>query len=1095
MTHIILLLLHNGDGGVEPCSPPANTTRQTTYQNITTHYGMANGGAEQRPPPTTPTITMVRSPAPRPCHSNHTVADAQVSAQELHRRPDIHPVLHVTPLPSHTPHCSRTRNSRNTAFSHRSTSPSQPHPAWRCRSVIVSGAGPPVCLPAAGSVKGIKHALHHLTPHLPPPQHQRLFYQGQPLGDHDPTPTMTTTGPIHLTLRPVGLKGGGRRSRRDTDSDSTSDSDSDSYSRRKKSRKRSSKGELTQALRAMTSLSDSVAGICRSIQQPQQAVTPEASAPQRSADIHSDQARTQAEPPQGEAEPQARRRYCVSIDTRQGERQVSLHEPGQQPQHPPLCPPTPVAEPLRFYRNPHSPEVPCAVPALQHGHRDVNRHPLPQQAATRMEHTVAQPVYHSEPLYVPQTQHEPQVQYRAATRMEHTAAQPVYHSEPLYVPQTQHEPQVQFRAVVDRHGQHILPEDSSGTWARFSEQNAAALEILRTDPPMQRRTDAEPATGYLDMWLSRDRTRPLADPHAPRQQPTDRAAYPFPEPAPQAGHPQQHQQVYYTPDAPDQHPVHQPGPPQIHGERAPWHDAHAEEAPAQGPEPSGLGQSGVFPFTGGWDVVAAQQEQQAPPRQPRGRRRRPRTHKGELGTVIPNIPTIPPPDQRDTASPDVLVCAYICMRGTAGDCGYPPNTCLAPFSTVNGRNGQPGTDRVDRTVTARWQVGRKDFTPQTCALMNGAAGAHSAGALATAYPAAVYLPGYTGVGAFFAPGDARCADQQRTAQDSQTGMSYMAPTRPSTAQGQTERQRAAKATGHVSVPACRPCVWMVGATGTYPAGPLATAYSPALHTGVGALDAPGDAQSADQRRVAHDNQTGTSYMASNRPSTRGDAAQVPADRHRTGQAPVTMTGIHAFPGSDLLVLLPQYREEPPYPSGHPPPLMGEKLPYDPPSRQIPPNNRRHSPALTRLLRDRTVDGDIEKNPGPEDAQTTGNDIPPQHREKVTRLASEIETASNPHYPAKLYKYATQALTEALQRKRRASTPPSGHSTPAPCAESFSTHDTLEVLSPEASPVHGVRDPGTPQPAPLETSELTVKTQKHHSPLELNMTTAVDVVCP
>ena len=438
------------------------------------------------------------------------------------------------------------------------------------------------------------------------------------------------------------------------------------------------------------------------------------------------------------------------------------------------------------------------------------------------------------------------------------------------------------------------------------------------------------------MWLSRDRTRPLADPHAPRQQPTDRGVYPFPEPAPEAGHPQQHQQVYYTPDAPDQHPVHQPGPPQIHGERAPWHDVHAEQAPEQGPEPSGWGQAGVFPFTGGCDVVAAQQEQQAPPRQPRGRRRRPRTHKGELGTVIPNIPTIPPPDQRDTASPDVLVCAYICMRGTAGDCGYLPNTCLAPFSNVNSRNGQPGTDRVDRTVTAWWQVGRKDFAPQTCTLMTGAAGTHSAGTLATAYPAAVYLPGYTGVGAFFAPGDARCADQQPTAQDSQTGMSYMAPTRPSTARGQTDRQRAAKASGRVSVPACRPCVWMAGATGTYPAGPLATAYSPALHTGVGALDAPGDAQSADQRQAAHDNQTGMSYMASNRPSARGDAAQVPTDGHRTGQAPATMTRIHAFPGSDLLVLLPQYREEPPYPSGHPPPLMGEELPYDPPSRQTPP---------------------------------------------------------------------------------------------------------------------------------------------------------------
>ena len=165
------------------------------------------------------------------------------------------------------------------------------------------------------------------------------------------------------------------------------------------------------------------------------------------------------------------------------------------------------------------------------------------------------------------------------------------------------------------------------------------------------------------------------------------------------------------------------------------------------------------------------------------------------------------------------------------------------------------------------------------------------------------------------------------------------------------------------------------------------------------------------------------------------------------------------------------------------------------SRQTPPNNRRHSPALTRLLRDHTADGDIEKNPGPEDAQTTGNDIPPQHREMVTRLASEIETASNPHYPAKLYKYATQALTEALQRKRRASTPPLGHSTPAPRAESSSTHGTLEVPSPEASPVHGVQDPGTPRPTPFETSELTVKTQQHHSPLGLNMTTAIDVVCP
>ena len=168
--------------------------------------------------------------------------------------------------------------------------------------------------------------------------------------------------------------------------------------------------------------------------------------------------------------------------------------------------------------------------------------------------------------------------------MERKAAQPAhYHSEAPYLPQTQYEPQMEYRAVVDRHGQHIVPEDSLGTWAQFSEQNAAALEVLRTDAPMHRRKDAEPAVGYLSTWLSRDPTRPLADLHAPRHQPTDRGGYPASEPAPEMGHPQQHQQVYYTPNAPDpQHPVHQPGPPpQINGDRAPQHEVHAEQAPEQ----------------------------------------------------------------------------------------------------------------------------------------------------------------------------------------------------------------------------------------------------------------------------------------------------------------------------------------------------------------------------------------------------------------------------------------------------------------------------------------------------------------------------------
>ena len=70
-----------------------------------------------------------------------------------------------------------------------------------------------------------------------------------------------------------------------------------------------------------------------------------------------------------------------------------------------------------------------------------------------------------------------------------------------------------------------------------------------------------------------------------------------------------------------------------------------------------------------------------------------------------------------------------------------------------------------------------------------------------------------------------------------------------------------------------------------------------------------------------------------------------------------------------------------------------------------------------------------------------------------------------------------------------------HNTPAPRAESSSTHGTLEVPSPEVIPIHRAHGPGTPCPTPPDTPELTVKTQNHHSPLGLNMTTAIDVVCP
>ena len=165
-------------------------------------------------------------------------------------------------------------------------------------------------------------------------------------------------------------------------------------------------------------------------------------------------------------------------------------------------------------------------------------------------------------------------------------------------------------------------------------------------------------------------------------------------------------------------------------------------------------------------MVAAQQEQQARPRQQRCRRRRLRTHKGELGTVIPNIPTIAPPDQRDSASPAVLVCACMCMKGTTGEPADPSNTRLASFSTVSIRYGhEPGADdRVDPRTDdpiAQWPAGRKDMPAlQSCMRMTGAAGTYSAGPLATAYPTTVHTSGYTGVGALVAPGDAHFAGQR-----------------------------------------------------------------------------------------------------------------------------------------------------------------------------------------------------------------------------------------------------------------------------------------------------------------------------------------------
>ena len=262
------------------------------------------------------------------------------------------------------------------------------------------------------------------------------------------------------------------------------------------------------------------------------------------------------------------------------------------------------------------------------------------------------------------------------------------------------------------------------------------------------------------------------------------------------------------------------------------------------------------------------------------------------------------------------------MKGTTRELVDSPNTCLASFSTVSSRYGQPGADdRVDpRTddLTAQWSAGRKDFALQTCTRVTGAAGTYSAGTLATAYPATVYTAGYTGVGALVAPGDAQFAGQRQAARDRQTGTSCTAPARPSTArtgrptahrppltaqaqtaQFQTDRQRTGKAAGRESVPALQSCMWMAGAAGAYSARPLATAYPATVYTGVGALAAPGDAQLADQRQASQDSQIGTSYLAPARPSTartgrptarrppltaQAQTAQVQTDRQRTEKA-------------------------------------------------------------------------------------------------------------------------------------------------------------------------------------------------------------------
>ena len=74
-------------------------------------------------------------------------------------------------------------------------------------------------------------------------------------------------------------------------------------------------------------------------------------------------------------------------------------------------------------------------------------------------------------------------------------------------------------------------------------------------------------------------------------------------------------------------------------------------------------------------------------------------------------------------------------------------------------------------------------------------------------------------------------------------------------------------------------------------------------------------------------------------------------------------------------------------------------------------------------------------------------------------------------------------------------PPQKNTTHTPRTESASTYGPAEIPSPEATPSHKIQYPDTPHPLTPETSHTTVQTQKHSSPMWLNMITAIDVVCP
>ena len=122
-----------------------------------------------------------------------------------------------------------------------------------------------------------------------------------------------------------------------------------------------------------------------------------------------------SEPSHAGPTPNARRRYHVSLDTRFGDKRIELHNHTYQQQS------STEDAPLRLYHNPSSPDIPCALPALQ------QYHPLPQNT-------------------LPQWQSQPM----------HTDHHPPHPAQPTHI----------YRAIPDPHGQHVSVDPPvQPTWA------------------------------------------------------------------------------------------------------------------------------------------------------------------------------------------------------------------------------------------------------------------------------------------------------------------------------------------------------------------------------------------------------------------------------------------------------------------------------------------------------------------------------------------------------------------------------------------------------------------------------------------------------